>query len=229
MQRQAKAKAPTDPLTARDWRIIAALLVVMGTTIFQSVIYYQNSNIALIWINKHVDLDFFGFHVPVAWFNSIDPFASIVFVPPLFALWRWQARRGKEPGEMGKIAVGVWMAVFANLLLVIPALTGERANVLWPFVYDVLLGIAFLYYWPTLLAAVSRAAPPQVKATMMGVVFLSLFVSNIIVGWIGGFYERMTPAGFWGLNMAIGVAGGLVLLVLGRPLGRVLRSHAPAG
>ena len=225
MRRQATAKAPSAPLGPADWRVIAALIVVMATTVAQSVIYYQNSNIALVWIDKAVDLDFLGFRVPVAWFNSIDPAASIVFVPALFALWRWQAARGKEPGELGKIAVGVWMATAANLLLVAACLLSPRISVLAPAIYDVLLGIAFLYYWPTLLALVSRASPPQIKSTMMGVVFLSLFVSNNIVGWIGGFYERMTPAAFWALNAGIGVAGGLVLLVLARPLERVLAAH----
>ncbi|HEX4098636.1 MAG TPA: peptide MFS transporter [Caulobacteraceae bacterium] len=225
MRAQARAKAPRRPLAGRDWRIIGALAVVMATTIFQSVIYYQNSDVALIWIQSHVDLDFLGFRVPTAWFGSIDPFASIVFVPPLFALWRRQASRGREPGALGKIAVGVWMATGANLILVLSTLAGPRTSVLAPFAYDVILGIAFLYYWPTLLAVVSRASPPQVKATMMGVVFLTLFIGNILVGWIGGFYERMGPAGFWALQVGIGVAGGLVLLALGRPLERALAAH----
>ena len=48
---------------------------------------------------------------------------------------------------------------------------------------------------------------------------------NNIVGWIGGFYERMTPAAFWGMHVAIGVAGGLILMLLGRPLERVFAAH----
>jgi hypothetical protein len=36
---------------------------------------------------------------------------------------------------------------------------------------SVILSVAFLYYWPTLLTLVSRAAPPGLKATVMGVVF----------------------------------------------------------
>jgi POT family proton-dependent oligopeptide transporter len=87
----------------------------------------------------------------------------------------------------------------------------------------VLLGIAFLYYWPTVLALVSRAAPPQIRSTLMGAVFLSIFVSNILIGWIGGFYEQMTPAAFWGLQVAIGVAGGVLALLLSRPLRSLLR------
>jgi POT family proton-dependent oligopeptide transporter len=85
-----------------------------------------------------------------------------------------------------------------------------------------LLGIAFLYYWPTLLALVSRAAPVQIKATLMGAIFLTLFVSNITVGWIGGFYERMTPAAFWAMHAAIAAAGGVLAFVLKRPLKKML-------
>ncbi len=228
IQAQAGAGRPAQRLTGRDWRIIGAVIVVMATTIFQSVIYYQNSNICLVWIDQHVDLGLLGLRVPTAWFNSIDPFVSLICVPGLFALWRWQAARGSEPGELGKIAVGVWMAAVANLILALAAMAGPRAPVLAPIAYDVLLGIAFVYYWPTLLALVSRASPTQVKSTMMGVVMLTLFVGNSLVGWIGRFYELLGPAGFWWLQVGIGVAGGLVLLVLGRPLERALASHRTA-
>jgi POT family proton-dependent oligopeptide transporter len=210
------------PLTAHQWRVVAGLSLVMALTIFQSIIYYQNSNIALVWIDKAVDLNLFGFHVPVAWFNSIDPFASIVFVPVLLALWSRQAKRGVEPGEIGKIAIGALMAAGANLLLVLASLSGARASVLFPIGYDLLLGIAFLYYWPPILALVSRAAPPQLKSTLMGSAFLTLFVGNLIVGWIGGFYEHMTPAAFWGLQVAIGLAGAVLSLALKRPLEKLL-------
>jgi len=77
---------------------------------------------------------------------------------------------------------------------------GARINPLWPILYSIGLGISFLYYWPTLLALVSRAAPPGVNATLMGIAYMSLFVSNIVIGWIGGFYERMSPAAFWALH-----------------------------
>jgi proton-dependent oligopeptide transporter, POT family len=84
------------------------------------------------------------------------------------------------------------------------------------------MGVAFLYYWPTLLALVSRAAPARVNATMMGFVFLSLFLANNILGWIGGFYERMGPAPFWLLHAGIASMGGLLVLLFGRRLRRTL-------
>jgi POT family proton-dependent oligopeptide transporter len=99
----------------------------------------------------------------------------------------------------------------------------DRVSVLYPVVYDIILGVAFLYYWPTLLALVAGAAPPRVRATLMGLAFTSNFVANLLIGWIGGFYEHMTPAAFWGLHAAIAAAGGLIAWLLMRPLNRLLR------
>ncbi|MEO8803804.1 MAG: peptide MFS transporter [Rudaea sp.] len=210
-------------MTASQWRIVGALAVVSAITIFQSIAYYQNTNLALVWIDRSVDLDFLGFHVPVAWFNSIDPLASIVGVPLLLALWRYQGARGSEPDDLGKIGTGAWLAAIANLLLVAACLLGTRTSVLVPIVYDTLLGIGFLYYWPPLLALVSRAAPTRVKATLMGAVFLTLFISNTIIGWLGSFYEHMTPAGFWAMHAAIAACGGVLAFALKRPLKRALQ------
>ena len=216
-------RAHTDvKVSTAQWRIIGALIGVMALTIFHSIAYYQNSNIALVWIDKNVNLDLLGFHVPVAWFNSIDPFLSIISVPVLFALWKKQASGRGEPNEIGKIAIGAWMACAANLVLVLGCTLSDRVPVLYPIIYDAVLGVAFLYYWPTLLALVSRAAPPTLKATLMGVAFLSLFLSNITVGRLGSLYEHMTPTQFWLLHAGIAATGAILATLLNKPLRHVL-------
>jgi POT family proton-dependent oligopeptide transporter len=209
-------------LDRRQWRIVAALGVVSAITIFQSIAYLQNTNMGLIWINRSVDLDLLGFHVPVAWFNSVDPLASIVGVPLLLTLWRWQAARGSEPDDLGKIATGAWLATAANLVLMTACLLSPRSSLLVPLLSNVILGIAFLYYWPTLLALVSRTAPARIKATLMGAVFLTLFIGNTIIGRLGSLYEQMTPAAFWAMHAAIAATGGLLAFGLRRPLKRAL-------
>ena len=100
-----------------------------------------------------------GSRIPIPWYQSLDPLFSIVAVPVLFWIWRQQASRrrrarrpredrhwrvargGEQPGPRpGEPCRGL----------------GARTPV-WPFLYCAGLGIAFLYYWPTLLALVSRA------------------------------------------------------------------------
>jgi proton-dependent oligopeptide transporter, POT family len=213
-------------LTGAQLRVIAALFAVMALTIFQSVAFYQNANIGLIWIKARVDLNLFGFAIPPPWFVAIDSFTSIVAVPMLFVLWRWQSKRGGVPGELAKISTGAFITVAANLMLALGSVFGAHASVVFPVLYEVLLGIGFLYYWPTLLALVSRAAPPSLKATLMGCVFLTLSISNMTIGRLGALYEHMSAAGFWTMEAFIAAAGGILALLLRRPLERLLAGDA---
>jgi len=215
------------PMTAVDWRIVGALVAVMAIAVFQSVGYYQLSNVLPVWLQQHGDLNAGGFTIPIPWYQSIDPLFSIVCVPILIGLWRWQARHGGEPSELGKIGQGAWLCAGANLILVAAIAVAGSGKVLWlwSFLYCAVQGIAFLYYWPTLLALVSRAAPPKINATMMGICFLVLFVANNLIGWIGTFYEQMTPLAFWALHAGIAGSGGLLVLIFGSSLRRILEPH----
>jgi POT family proton-dependent oligopeptide transporter len=53
-----------------------------------------------------------------------------------------------------------------------------------------------------------------------------MFVANVLIGWLGGYYERMTPAAFWGLHAGIAAVSGLLLRQFGGRLNRVLGSAA---
>ena len=232
--RHLPAHAPRErhaaaPLNRGEWRRVAALVIVMGITIFQSIAYYQVSNVALVWIDGNVDLALGSFRVPVPWFSAVDPFVSIVGVPLLFALWRGQARRRGEPGDLAKIGIGAAIAATSNLALVAAALSegGGRVSIVWPLIYCTGLGIAFLYYWPTLLALVAGAAPKRMVSTLMGCAFLSLFIGNNIIGWIGGWYERMGHPAFWGMHAMIAATGALAILLFRQPLARMLDIGRP--
>jgi POT family proton-dependent oligopeptide transporter len=215
---KARDREAHAPLTQRQWLTVMALVIAAMLTTFQSIAYYQNTNMNLVWIDKYVDLDVLGFHVPVAWFNSVDPLISIVGVPFLLALWRWQGTRGGAPDALAKIGIGGMIAAAANLLLVVGCEIGGDISLLYPLVYDILLGIAFLYYWPTVLALISQTAPIQVRATLMGASFLSLSLGDFFVGWLGGFYEHMSPADFWTMHAGIAATGGILAFLLRKPL-----------
>ena len=211
-------------LSSADWRVVGALIGVIAITIFQSTSYYQLYNVFKVWIQDHVDLSVGSFSIPVPWYQSLDALVSILAVPLLFAIWRLQSSRRGEPGELAKIGVGAWLAAGSHLILVAAILLspGELIHPIWPALCAVGMGVGFLYYWPTLLALVSRAAPARINATMMGIAFISLFISNNLIGWIGSFYEKMSPAQFWLLHAAIAAAGGVAIMLFGRALGRAL-------
>src|SRR6185437_9843318 len=145
-QETVRAARTVTQREAGQGRVIIALLIVMALTVFHSIAYYQNTNMNLVWIDHYVNLDLAGFHIPVAWFASVDPFVSILAVAPLFALWKRQAEHRGEPNEIVKIATGAFIAAAANLILVAGSVWFTPVPFLVPLAYDILLGVAFLYY-----------------------------------------------------------------------------------
>ena len=221
---ERKARAAFAPLTSEDRKSVAALVGAMAIVVLTYIAYYQLANVLPVWLQVHADLHAGVFEIPIPWFYSIDPLASILSVPLLFALWNRQARvMGGEPSALTKIATGSFICAAANLVLVAAiAFSSGLVHWFWPVLYCVLEGVGFMFFWPTLLALVSRVAPPKINATMMGATFLTLFVANNLIGRIGTYYEKMTPIGFWTLHAAIGAAGGIVMLVFARTLGPIL-------
>jgi POT family proton-dependent oligopeptide transporter len=57
---------------------------------------------------------------------------------------------------------------------------------------------------------------------MMGLVFVTMFLGNMIIGWLGILFERMSTASFWGIHALIAAIGGILVLMCGRRLARVL-------
>lgn len=216
------------PLTRKDWRIIGALLALTIIAILPGVAYMQEANSGLLFIEHSVRRDLLGWTIPTPSFNSLDGLFCILTVPPLIWLWRFQGKRGAEPGDLGKIAIGYLITATANFVMVLPASWadgGASVSALWPILLYALNAIGFIYNWPTLLALFSRAAPRSVNSTMMGVLFLSNFIGNVLVGTFGGWWEQMSHARFFGLHALMALVPAIVMILLARPLNRLL---APA-
>jgi len=216
-----------DRLTAADRRVVYALIGVMAIAVFQSIAYYQLYNANAVWIEQHVALDLGAFRIPVPWYQAVNAIFCVLCLPLLFWIWKRQAARGREPGDLAKIGTGAWISAASNGVLVGAILLsgGALVHPVWPLLYSGGLGIAFMYYWPTLLALVSRAAPARVNSTLMGLCYIVMGLANFLIGWVGGFYESMSPVAFWSLHAAIGATGGLLVLLFGRRLGDLLRAE----
>ena len=207
-------------LTAHDRRTTFGIVAVLGIAIFQSISHAQIYNVFPVWTQQSVALQVAGYRVPVPWFLSLESLSSILAAPLLILLWRWQASRRREPDDLLKIGIGACLSAASNLILVAGILgsAGALIHPVWPTLYCAGTGIAFMYYWPTSLALISRTAPARVNATMMGFAFMTLFIASNLVGWIGSFYERMTPAAFWAIHAAIAATGGFAVLLSRRSL-----------
>lgn len=218
------------PLTGRDRKLIAALILLTLLTSFPIAGLYQQFNAGLLFIEASVDRNLFGWTIPAPSFMSLDGLFCILAVTPLIRFWKWQNDRGHEPGDLGKIAIGYGITALAAAVMVVPATIADRGqsvSAIWALMMFAINAVGFLFYWPTQLGLFSRIAPPQVNSTMMGVLFLALFFGNLLAGALAGQWQHMPHADFYTLHAALAFAPAVVMLLVQRRLARP--GAVPAG
>ncbi|TVV69721.1 peptide MFS transporter [Sphingomonas solaris] len=219
-------KVALAPGEGKTIALLIGLLPVLAVAVCGNM---QIFNAYLVWAQESVDFTLFGRTMPTTWLITLDSITSVAFLVGAVAFWRLWARRFPEPDEITKIALGTMIALLAPLVLAAcaahAAATGVKTPVAWLIVFHVVNSIGIANVFPVALALYSRASPPALGSTIIGIFYLHFFAANMLVGWLGGKLDAMPAASFWLMHAGlIGVAG---LLLLGA---RALFGHllAPA-
>jgi proton-dependent oligopeptide transporter, POT family len=226
-----RPRAVHPPLQPGDGRVIAHLLALIPINALFWIAQSQVWNTYNLWARDHVELRFGGWTMPVPWLQSLDGLAPFLLLPPVLLLWRWQARRGREPSETTKIAVGCFIFSASTLWLAAAPLVVDAAGrtpLIWAVVFHLASNAGWLFFTPTVNALYSRTAPPAVNATLMGANTLSVFLGSVISGRLGGLYHTVTASRFWALHAALVGLGGVLMLLMGARLRRVFAQVSAA-
>ena len=213
------ARQTAEPLVRQDYRRLAYLFAIVPGAAMFWVAQSQIWNTYNIWVRDHLELKVASWTIPVPWLQSLDGLAPFILLPPILALWRWQANRKAEPDEFTKIAMGCLIFGAATLLLAGAQywLDGSgRTPLVVAVLFHFISNLGWLFTVPTLNSLFSRLAPRSINATMLGVNALTTTLGSFISGRIGGFYEHMTPAAFWTLHAALVAGGGVSVWLIGR-------------
>jgi POT family proton-dependent oligopeptide transporter len=212
------------PLSAADWRAIVAVLVSFIPYIVGFAALNQAYAVFALWASSDVDRVVFGRTVPVTWFFTLDGILSIVAVAISMRIWRWQARRGREPDELSKLAIGCALCSAGFLVLAAASAAGSPTHIAAPVLFFVLVDLSIPFIFVACAAFTARHAPQQVSALMMSLFLAGFAISNFTAGWLGGFYDQMSPRDFWFLHAGV-AATGVVFAVAGKAfVGRLLSS-----
>jgi POT family proton-dependent oligopeptide transporter len=214
-----REKAPI--MTAAERKRVAVLLLVIALTIPAEIAYPMVWSIGILWVDQYVNLATSLGAVPSSWFASMDSIGAILAAPALIAFWAWQAKRGSEPSSVTKVGIGTSIIAIAGLLFAYGNLglsEPDSVGAGWAIAGWLIMGLAWMYYWPTTLAIVSRAAPAGMGSFLMGVAFLSPFVGHVLAGWVGSYFDQMHPSVFWAMDAGIAFVGGMVILLFRKRL-----------
>lgn len=225
--RRARSSRGDDaPVLTRHERGTILLLILLIVPLALTFVGNQQIfNAYLLWGEAHYQLVFFGRVMPVSWLLSLDAFVSTLCIFASVMFWRWCDRRGRDPDEIVKLVIGSAIAALAPLVLAAAsAVAGPSGKVGlgWGVAFHVVNDIGFANIYPIGLALYSRAAPPQLSATMISVFLLSIFAGTSFAGWLGRFLEHMPTPSFWAMHAGIIALGTAMLILAWRLAGRSL-------
>ncbi|MDN3919132.1 peptide MFS transporter [Roseateles violae] len=194
------------------------LLVALTVIVFRSA-YEQSGNTLAVWVDGGVDLQVFGFAVPVTWVQALNPLFVFLFTPLVVGLWRRAAGRGREPAPLTKMAIGAAGVGLSYLLLALVAGSsgGQPVHGLWLLLFFMLYTLGELYILPVGLGLFARLAPVGMGATVIAAWFLASFGGNLLSGVVGRGYAWLGAGGFFLALAGIAGCAAAALLAL-RPL-----------
>lgn len=213
------------PLDGLAWRRIGVIFLLAFFLIFFWTGFEQSGTSMNVFALEKTDRTVADSEFPATWYQSVNPFFILVFAPVFAWLWVWLDRRGRQPSTPVKFGIGLLLLGLGFLFMVggaSRAREGEKAGPYW------LVGAYWLHTWselclsPVGLSMVTRLAAEKVRSLMMGVWFLSNFVSNLLAGYLFAYKSTIESAGwFWGgevdfyfLLVLAPAAAGLVVLAL---------------
>ncbi len=227
-QRRAAAAAPKEKLTRDEMLRVLALVVICALNIVFWAVYEQQGNTMQLWADRNTNWNFFGLAVPSTWYQAFNPFMIFAFAPLLTMFWAFQAKRKQEPSSVVKMGFGCLM-VGISYIVMIAASHGmapdARRSLAWLTGTTGILTVGELYLSPIGLSFVTKIAPARMVSMLMGVWFLANFFGNYLSGYLGSFWEKMPHERYFVLMTVLGAGAGIAMLLLSRPLDRVVAKH----
>jgi POT family proton-dependent oligopeptide transporter len=214
-------------LTRSEWQTIGVLLLMLVPYILANTALNQAYGIMYVWADKAVDRTIFGWQMPVTWVGIFDGAMTIVGVFVGNAYWKRTAERGREMGDMSKLGLSCVGIALGYLYIAGVALLPFVPILLWLGFY-LIIDLATVWMEAPPQAMISRSTPSSTNATMMAVFKLASAFAYFLLGWLGRFYEPLGPARYWAFTAMLPVVGLVLLMLMRRPVSRVLTASALA-
>jgi POT family proton-dependent oligopeptide transporter len=229
------AQAPATPvvaqpservrLSADDWKRIGAIVIFfLFATLFWGA-YEQAGSTLNLFADRYTRLSIGGFSFPSSWFQSVQPI-FVILLAPVFA-WLWLRLGDREPSSPTKLALGLFFAGLAFLVLV-PAgsaaqsAEGVRVSPWWLIWAYFITELGELCVSPVGLSLVTKLSPVRIVGLMMGVWFLSNSFGNKLAGWAAGFFSSTPLPTLFGTVATVTLIASLLLFALIRPIRRLM-------
>ncbi len=187
-------------------RVAAFIPLYIASAAFWALFQQQFTFIA-VYSEEKLDRNLFGWEMPAAWVQSINPVFIIIFAGIMAALWTRLGRR--QPGSALKFSVGLFVMGLAFLAFI--PLAGDGKTPLLALVGILFLfTLAELFLSPIGLSVTTKLAPEAFQTQMVALFFLSVSLGTTVAGILAGLYNPDDELPYF-----IGIGGTAMLLAAG--------------
>lgn len=219
-----KQEGSDTKLTSGDKkRLVAIFLVTMFSVVFWTVWYlaYMPAYFYFGWgdgagfLNR-ANWVIGNFHVPTAYFDSMNALTCIILGPILGRLWTKLAKRPQ--GDMSmfkKTALGMILVGVSYAVMVFGDMMGKgHASILWLVLVSILMSVGEMIFSPLGNSFISKLAPAKLMGLLLGFWTIAVFFAQAIYPVIYALLETDVPGDFqmgYGVLAAIVIVLGLIL------------------
>jgi proton-dependent oligopeptide transporter, POT family len=187
--------------------------------------FEQGGSSLNLFAERLTDRMILGWEMPASFLQSVNSVFIIALAPVFAWLWVWSSRRGREPSSPVKFALGLVLLSLGFLVMVgasARAAAGELVSPNWLVLTYLLHTAGELCLSPVGLSTVTKLAPRRMVGQMMGVWFMALALGNVLAGRVAGQFEALPLPQLFGAVAATGLVAGVVLLLVLRPMKRMM-------
>ena len=187
-------------------RVAAFIPLYIASAAFWALFQQQFTFIA-VYSEEKLDRNLFGWEMPAAWVQSINPVFIIIFAGIMAALWTRLGRR--QPGSALKFSSRALRdgPGFPGLH---PARRGGKTPLLALVGILFLFTLAELFLSPIGLSVTTKLAPEAFHTQMVALFFLSVSLGTTVAGILAGLYNPDDELPYF-----IGIGGTAMLLAVG--------------
>ena len=225
------------PLTRQEKERIAVIFIFFFFAVFFFAGMEQAGASFNLYANKYIDRNVFGFEVPTAWLQMINPFFVIVLAP-VFAYF-WNTRLGQAlntPLKMGLglivLGIGFWFMLIAGfqrgamweggLNIVDNTDVTIKAGMIWMILTYFLHTIGELSLSPVGLSIVTKLSPARFASLFMGVWIMAAAFANMLAGLISSYVVELGASTVFASISIFVMVLGILMVSLNKMIERMM-------
>lgn len=219
-------EAEKKELTKEEKDRMAVIFVITIFVTFFWAGFEQAGSSLTLYTDAYIDREVFGWIIPTAWFQSVNPLFIVMLGPLASALWMYLASKGKDLSIPVKMSLGMILLGVGFLFMVGAVLErgGDipdetiKANLFWLVMAYFFHTVGELCLSPIGLSMITRLAPLQYTSMLMGVWFLAPAVAQIAGGFIASYVEKLGAFNIFLVISIFVIITGLILFAISRKL-----------